>query len=73
MWQEKRRFRAVDTRGREYTVKEEVCLLDPRYGQIKGITRFITADMQLLNHIGKGEYEIRANGIILRSDDPAAL
>jgi hypothetical protein len=73
MWQEKRRFRAVDNQKQWHTIIEEVDMLDAGDGQeVEGLKRFVTGGGQRLNHISKGVYQTRDGGTTLTSTDPDA-
>ena len=72
MWQEKRRFQAMDSMGQTHTVLIDVDMLDTPAGPIEGITRFITGGGHRLYRISKGVYQTWDDGTSLTSTDPAA-
>jgi hypothetical protein len=70
-------YPAEDSKGRKYgvlvyaVIKEGLAIGD-QGGEVEVGTEYLTASRLPLDHIDKGEYQIRATGIILKSTDPAA-
>jgi hypothetical protein len=71
------RFQAVSDDGRAVMVNILTTFLisRPLSGppqEIEGLRRLLTDDGLSVNRLGKGEYQIVATGVKLRSDDPDA-
>jgi hypothetical protein len=71
------KFKAKDDNGREYAIHVYTDFIpagnfeDP-HAEVAGLKHLQLSTGESLNRIGKGEYEIRFTGKVLRSTDPAA-